>query len=163
MDTNLLIFLSAILVTNIISLYTGKIQKTRIEGLEATLKQQTESVNIIKAFAELKDVDEHKKYTDLKMEVVRMEREKEVSELKRSVRELIEKLNENYKEIYDNRLIKIETSLEKQTQVVTIMEALEKEFKNMKSTVFESLVKEKISNEFKTKNKADRDTDKPEG
>lgn len=122
MDTNTVVFLSVIVITNIINfaynIYTGRIQKTRIEGLEATLKQQTESVNIIKAFAELKDVEDYKNYTDLKMENVRMEREKEINELNNKISQLSDKLkdyenglDEKYDEIYSKVYAKLYSNL----------------------------------------------------
>ena len=77
------------------NLWTGKIQKTRIEGLESMLKEQKGSLDIIKTLSDLKDVEEFKKYTDLRIENIKMEKEK----LIKTVSDLTEKVNKYEKDI----------------------------------------------------------------
>ena len=102
MEIQIYIIIAFSIINFICSIWIGKIQKTRIEGLESMLKEQTGTVDIIKALSDLKDVDELKKYTDLKVDNFKMEKEKEVNLLIEKVKELNIKLKKSEEEAAKN-------------------------------------------------------------
>ena len=89
MEIQIYIIIAFSIINFICSLWIGKIQKTRIEGLESMLKEQKGSLDMIKTLSDLKDVEEFKKYTDLRIENIKMEKEK----LIKTVSDLTEKVN----------------------------------------------------------------------
>lgn len=89
MEIQIYIIIAFSIINFICSLWIGKIQKTRIEGLESMLKEQKGSLDMIKTLSDLKDVEEFKKYTDLRIENIKMEKE----QLIKTVSDLTEKVN----------------------------------------------------------------------
>ena len=108
MEIQIYIIIAFSIINFICSLWIGKIQKTRIEGLESMLKEQKGSLDMIKTLSDLKDVEEFKKYTDLRIENIKMEKEK----LIKTVSDLTEKVNKYEKDF----LIAREEALKQSTE-----------------------------------------------
>ena len=108
MEIQIYIIIAFSIINFICSLWIGKIQKTRIEGLESMLKEQKGSLDMIKTLSDLKDVEEFKKYTDLRIENIKMEKE----QLIKTVSDLTEKVNKYEKDF----LIAREEALKQSTE-----------------------------------------------
>jgi len=102
MDIQTTITLIIVIINLVFSLIITKIQQSRIKDLKDTIEEQKKTVELIKDFAELKNVDEFKKYVALIVKNVEMEKDAAINTIIAKVRNVANDMETKMKETIES-------------------------------------------------------------